>query len=122
MTIDTAEMATANNLTDDQIRDLREVSRKTGDEYQVAICNAALYCANGATYAVTRIEAMSRRDARAACAAAINARAKATAPSPPHPAFIANICGTLIEHPEHDGVTRVFAACPICARAKAGAM
>jgi len=57
--------------------------------------------------------------ARQQCADAINARAKAIAPGSPHPAFVANICGTLIEHPQHDGVTRVFAACPMCARAKA---
>lgn len=29
-----------------------------------------------------------------------------------HPAFIANICGTLIPHPEHEKGT--FKACPLC--------
>lgn len=36
-----------------------------------------------------------------------------------HPGFVANICGTLIAHPAHDGVTRTFAACPRCAEQKA---
>lgn len=46
-------------------------------------------------------------------------RAAAWAVAAEHPAFIANICGTLIDHPAHDGVSRWFSACPECARAYA---
>ena len=35
-----------------------------------------------------------------------------------HKAFLANICGTLIQHREHDGIRDWYVACPQCREEK----
>lgn len=103
-----APEVTADNLTDEQIRVLRTALRFEIEQARDLIIATAVAIDGD----VEDVPA-----ARARCADAINARAKADVVSVGHPAFVDS--GTLIEHPAHDGVTWVFAACPLCARAKA---
>lgn len=101
-------MITAENITDEMIREIRETipfaDTKTWLVTFVAV-GALLPGKIGRRH-------WTRESARARCAEILNQREE-------HPAFVANICGTLINHPAHDGVSRWFAACPECTRDRA---